>query len=415
MARRDDQIVAGIDLGTSKTSAIVAEATGDLEAPIKVLGIGLSRTTGVKRGQVRDIEAATQGVAQALGDAQRMAGVEVRKVVCGVATSNVLFKNSPGMVSVTGEEVSAGDVARVNEIARRVSLGRDHDLVHAIPQEYRVDQHGGISDPIGMAGLRLEADVLLVGGQRSALQNLRKAIERAQFKVSEFVLDPLAAAVAVLTDEERELGCALVDIGASCTSMIIIEDHKIRHVAAIPYAGSHVTSDLVHGLSVTQADAEQLKQRYGLAHEGLADPDETIDLPSTPGQGDRHARRELIAHIVHQRLEEIFDSLIRREIDGVGFAEGLTSGIVITGGTAHLPGIVDLAREVLALPARLGEPVRGITGLAESVQGPRFAVPVGLVWYAAQRMTGITSTGERPAMGPDRLFAPVKRWLQDFF
>jgi cell division protein FtsA len=409
---RERRIVAGLDLGSTRACAVVAEALGP-ERGAKILGVGVARPTGVRQGQVRDIEEATRAVAAAMRDAERMAGVEVRSVVCGVAAENVAVRHSSGMGSITGEEVTAADVARVNDIAQAVSFGHDDELLHALPQEYRVDQQGGITDPVGMTGLRLEAEVFLVGAQTAMLQNLRKAVERARYRVAEFVLEPLAAADAVLTDEERELGCALVDIGGGSTTVAVFHDRKVRHVGAVGFAGMHVTSDLVHGLGVTQADAERIKERHGVAYEPLVDPGESVDLPSTAAQGTRQAPRELVAHIIHQRLHEILDRLVREELEKCGYAERLTAGLVLTGGTAQLPGIVELARETLAVPVRLGEPSRGIAGLVDSVQAPRYAVPVGLV---------LRGVGEAAATAPlagalhaERLLDSVKRWLQEFF
>jgi cell division protein FtsA len=322
----------------------------------------------------------------------------------------VSARTSNGLASVTGEEITRADVERVDAVAKAVSLGRDHELLHHIPQEYKVDSQGGISDPVGMTGLRLEVEMYLVSVQGTAAQNLRKAVERAGYRVAEVVLEPLAAALAVLTEEEKELGCALVELGGASTNVAIFQDGKIRHLASLRYAASHVTSDIVQGLGVTQADAERLKERSGVAYMSLVDPDEVIELPSTPGQGPRQAKRELLAHIIHQRLDEIF-GLVAQEIEQQGYGGRLPAGAIMTGGGAQMPGVVELAREVFAAPARAGVPGRGVTGLVDSVQAPRYAVPVGLALYGArQRMGG--SASERSM---DRFFAPVKRWLQDFF
>ena len=406
-----DSLVVGLDRGRTKTCAVIAEAGGDTQLPgAKVLGVGVARSTGVKRGVVRDIEQTAQSIVQAMKDAERMAGVEVAGVYCGIAGEHVSARSSNGLASVTGEEITRADVERVDAVARAVSLGRDHELLHHIPQEYKVDSQGGISDPVGMTGLRLEVEMYLVSVQGTAAQNLRKSVGRAGYRVAELVLEPLAAALAVLTEEEKELGCALVELGGSSTNLAIFQDGKIRHLASLRYAGSHVTSDVVQGLGVTQADAQRLKERSGVAYMSLVDPDEMIELPSTPGQGPRQAKRELLAHIIHQRMDEIF-GLVLREIEHEGFGGRLPAGVVVTGGGAQMPGVVELAREVFAAPARAGLPGRGITGLVDSVQAPRYAVPVGLALYGARQRAG-GSQGEKSV---DRFFAPVKRWLQDFF
>jgi cell division protein FtsA len=302
-------------------------------------------------------------------------------------------------------------------VARAVSLGPDQELLHDIPQEYIVDQQRGISDPIGMTGMRLEVEAYLVTVQSTAAQNLRKAVQRAGYRVADLVLEPLAASYAVLTEDEKELGVALVEVGGGSTGVAIFHEGKIRHVASLKYAGAHVTNDLVQGLGVTQADAERLKERHGIAYAPLVDASEMINLPSTPGQGARQASRELLSHIIHQRLDEIF-MLVGREFERAGYGGGrLPAGVVLSGGTAHLPGLVELAREVFAVPVRAGAPELGISGLVDSVQAPRYAVPVGLVLYAARRLMQGTaahaaSTGDG---GVERVLGPLKRWLQDFF
>jgi len=412
------RLVAGLDLGSTKTCAVIAELAGDLpRAPIaKILGVGLAKNSGVRRGIVRDIDETTRSVAAALKDAERMAGARVPDVTCGIAGEHVAARNSTGVVAVSGEEITAQDVARVNEVARAVSLGRDHELLHDIPQEYKVDQQGGISDPVGMTGTRLEVDMYLVTAQSTAAQNLRKSVQRAAYRVADLVLEPLAASYAVLTDDEKELGVALVEVGGSSTGVAIFHEGKIRHLASLKYAGSHVTSDLVQGLGVTQSDAERLKERHGAAYTPIVDAGEMVTLPSTAGQGARTASRELVAHIIHQRVDEIFQ-LVGREFERAGYAGGrLPAGVVLSGGTAHLPGMVELAREVFATPVRAGQPEQGISGLIDSVQAPRYAVPVGLVLYAARKAAG---GGSAPGVlfggAPEKLFGPLKRWLQDFF
>lgn len=412
------RLVAGLDLGSTKTCAVIAELAGDLpRSPIaKILGVGLAKNTGVRRGMVRDIDETTRSVAAALKDAERMAGARVPDVTCGIAGEHVAARNSTGVVAVSGEEITAQDVARVNEVARAVSLGRDHELLHDIPQEYKVDQQGGISDPVGMTGTRLEVDMYLVTAQSTAAQNLRKSVQRAGYRVADLVLEPLAASYAVLTDDEKELGVALVEVGGSSTGVAIFHEGKIRHLASLKYAGSHVTSDLVQGLGVTQSDAERLKERHGAAYTPIVDAGEMVTLPSTAGQGARTASRELVAHIIHQRVDEIFQ-LVGREFERANYAGGrLPAGVVLSGGTAHLPGMVELAREVFATPVRAGQPEQGISGLIDSVQAPRYAVPVGLVLYAARKSAG---GGSAPGVlfggAPEKLLGPLKRWLQDFF
>src|SRR5438876_5273954 len=338
---------------------------------------------------VRDIDETSRSIVAAMRDAERMAGVKVNMVTCGIAGEHVSARTSPGVVAVSGDEVTAEDVARVNEVARAVSLGRDHELLHDIPQEYVVDQQRGISDPVGMTGTRLEVEMYLVTVQSTAAQNLRKSVERARYRPADLVLEPLAASYAVLTDDERELGVALVEVGGGSTGVAIFHEGKIRHLASIKFAGTHVTSDMMQGLGVTQADAE----RHGVAYQPLVDASEMINLPSTPSQGARQASRELLSHIIHQRVDEIFQ-LVQREFERAGYGGGrLPAGVVLTGGTAHLPGMVELAREAFAVPVRAGSPEQGISGLVDSVQAPRYAVPVGLVLYAARKVAQGAAVG----------------------
>jgi len=418
---RERRLVAGLDLGSTKTCAVVAEVVGDLpRAPVaKILGVGLAKNGGVRRGMVRDLEETTGSVVAALRDAQRMAGVKVTAVSCGVAGEHVAARPSSGVVAVNGEEISATDVARVNEVARAVSLGRDSELLHDIAQEYVVDQQGGISDPIGMTGTRLEVEMYLVTMQTTAAQNLRKSVERAGYRVADLVLEPLAASYAVLTDDERELGVALVEVGGASTGVAVFHEGKIRHLASIKYAGAQVTTDVVQVLGVTQTEAERLKERHGVAYTPLVDASEMISLPSTPGQGARQASRELLSNIIHERVHEIFN-LVEREFERAGYGGGrLPAGVVLTGGTAHLPGMVELAREAFALPVRAGAPEQFISGLVDSVQAPRYAVAVGLVLYAARKVAlGVgpgASVARVGSAGMDRWMGSLKRWLQDFF
>ncbi len=406
-----ERLVAGLDLGSTKTCAVIAEATGDARAPgVRILGLGVARTSGIRRGMVRDIEETMRGVSAAVRDAERMAGMDAPALCCGIAGEHVRTRTEAGLASVSGEEITRNDVQRVDEVAKAVSLGPDRELLHFIPQEYRVDGQGGISDPAGMTGLRLEVDMYLVSTQSTAVQNVRRAVERAGFRVEGLVLEPLSTSLAVLADEERELGCVLVELGGGSTNLAVFKDGKIRHFASLRFAGSHVTNDIVQGLSVTQADAERLKERFGVAYTPLVDPEETIELPATPGQGSRRTKRELLAHIIQERLDEIL-GLVQQNLDETGFTGRLPAGAVLTGGGAQLAGVTELAREVLAVPVRLGIPNRGVTGLVDSVAAPRYAVPVGLaMWAARQRLVG---GGENPSV--ERWLGPVRRWLQDFF
>jgi cell division protein FtsA len=410
------RLVAALDVGSTRVVALVGEATGAIRSPrVRVLGVGVERTAGIRRGVVRDIEETTRAIAKAMRDAQVMAGVEVGAVYCGVAGEHVAGRSSHGVVSVTGSEIRTSDVARVNDVASNISFGRDHELLHAIPQDYLIDQQEGITEPIGMTGSRLEAEVYLVTVLSSALQNLRKCVERAGYGIIEFVLEPLAASLAVLTPDERELGCAIVEMGGGSTNVAIFHTGKIRHTASSMFAGGHVTNDIVHGLQVTQQDAERLKERFGAAYEPMVPDTDQFQLPGTQGQGHRTAPRRLLAHIMHMRLQEVLE-LALDEVSRLGFRQRLPAGIILTGGGAQAPGIVELAREVFALPVRVGTPGEALTGLVDSVESPRMAVPVGLLLYGAKQVlaSGSYAAGRR-APAVEKVLGPVKRWLQDFF
>ncbi len=416
MSPAPERLVAAVDLGSTRVVGLIGEVLGESREPrLRLLGVSSERTAGVRRGVVRDIEETTRAIAKALKDAQRMAGVEVGTVYCGVAGEHIAARSSHGVVSVTGSEIRTTDVARVNDVASNISFGRDHELLHAIPQDYLIDQQEGITEPIGMTGQRLEAEVYLVTVLSSAIQNVRKCVEKAGYHVGEFVLEPLAASLAVLTPDERELGCAIVEMGGGSTNVSIFHSGKIRHTASSMFAGGHVTNDLVHGLQVTQQDAERLKERFGAAYEPLVPDSDVFQLPGTAGQGPRTGHRQVVAHIMHMRLQEVLE-LALDEISRAGCRERLPAGIILTGGGAQTPGIVELAREVFALPVRVGTPGEGLTGLVDSVETPRMAVPVGLLLYGAKQVTatgGFAAGRRSPAV--DKVLGPVKRWLQDFF
>jgi cell division protein FtsA len=416
-----EHVIAALDIGSAKTTAVIAEAIGDLhrQTSIKVLGVGQTRTTGLRRGIVSDIEETTRSIRKAMEDAERMAGVRIESVYAGIAGEHVRAMTSTGIVAVNGDEITRSDVNRANEVARAQPIPGDRELLHAIPQEYTVDKNQGIRDPIGMIGTRLETEMYLVTIGSSPAMNLRKSVERAGYRVKELVLEPIASALAVLSEDEKELGVALVEMGAGTTDIAIFHEGKIRHIATIAFGGSNVTSDIVHGIGVTQADAERLKERYGCAYEPMVGPDDIVELPSTVAQGERHVPREVLAHIIHQRIDEIF-SLVHTELQRAGFANRLSGGIVVTGGAAAMQGIAELATDVFGTAVRIGVPTENIGGLSDSVEAPRFATVAGLALYGANRVVigGASAAGRKRAISSpnvDRFAQRVKTWLQDFF
>ncbi|MEO8945318.1 MAG: cell division protein FtsA [Gemmatimonadaceae bacterium] len=414
-----ERVVAGLDIGSAKTTAIIAEAIGDRRPTIRILGVGQARTTGLRRGIVSDIEETTRSIQKAMQDAERMAGTRIEAIYAGIAGEHVHAMTSTGIVAVNGEEISRADVDRANDVARAQAIPQDRELLHAIPQEYTVDKNAGVRDPIGMIGTRLETEMYLVTIGSSPAMNLRKSVERAGYRVRDLVLEPLASALAVLTEDEKELGVALVELGAGTTDIAIFHEGKIRHLATLAYGGNIVTNDIVHGLGVTQADAERLKERYGSAYEPLVDPADVIQLPSTVAQGDRQIPRELLAHIIHQRMDEIFD-MVHREIHAAGYGSRLAGGIVLTGGGAGMEGITELAASVFGTGVRVGVPGEHVGGLSDSVEAPRFATAVGLALYGANLLvvSGGSASSKRNSFntpGVEKLAKRMKNWLEDFF
>jgi cell division protein FtsA len=402
-------VVAGLDIGSTKTCAVLLEvAREEGRAPVyRVLGVGQSRTGGVRRDVVTDLEETTASVRVAMKEAELMAGVRAERVFAGIAGNHIDANLSTGVVAVGGGEIGAGDVERVHEVARAIVVPSDREVLHVLPQEYRVDGQGEIRDPVGMAGTRLEAEVYIITCGTAAAANLRKAVSRAGYKVEAFVHEPLATARAVLTEDEREVGVALADLGAATTELAVFRDSKTRHLATIPWGGAAITNDLVKGLSVPFSEAERAKVQYGVASAQLVDPRESVDLPG-PGPGARReVARELIAHIIEQRLDEILE-LAAAEIERAGESEDLGAGIVLTGGGSELTGAVDLAHHVFGLPARVGSPGTDLGGLADAVRKPRFATGTGLALFGAE--TRLAGGGGMPgAVGK------VVTWLREFF
>lgn len=405
-------LFAGLDIGSTKTCAVIVEVAGEppRRPVIKVLGVGQAKTGGLRREVVTDLEETTESVRAAMKEAELMAGVSLDRVFVGVAGEHIHAKTSTGVVAVGREEIDGGDVKRVHEVARAVVVPADREVLHVLPQEYVVDHQAGIRDPIGMVGTRLEAEVYIITSSATATQNLRKAINRAGYRIEALVHEPLATSLAVLVEDEKDVGVALVDLGGSTTELAIFRDGKMRHLGTIPWGGVTVTNDLAKGLSITYAEAERAKERYGVASAQLVDPRETVEVPG-PGPGSQRAvARELIAHIIEQRLDEIL-GLVAREIEGAGESGKLGAGIVLTGGGASLAGTSEVAQHVFGMPVRIGTPGEELGGLVDSVRRPKFATATGLAMYGAHRGidSGISVGFGDGAMG--RLVA----WLKEFF
>lgn len=404
-------LVAGLDIGSTKTCAVIAEVVPEPKGGrgMKVLGVGQARTVGMRREVVTDIEGTTESVRAALKEAELMADVTIQRVFTGVAGEYIHARTSHGVVAVHGE-ISASDIKRVQEVARAVVVPADREVLHVLPQEYIVDHQRGIREPLGMAGTRLEAEVYIITSSITATQNLRKAVSRAGYRIERTIHEPLATARAALAEDEKDVGVALVDLGAATTELAIFRDGKVRHLASIPWGGGTVTNDLAKGLSITYAEAEKAKEKHGVAYAQFVDPRENIELPG-PGPGTRRqVARELIAHIIEQRLDEILN-LVAREIEHTGEHGKLGAGAVLTGGGAGLTGAVEVAQHAFGMPVRVGQPGEGLLGLADSVRRPQFATATGLALFAADTVSDGTF-GARLGEGmPGRVLA----WLKEFF
>lgn len=405
-------LIAGLDIGSDNTCAVIGEVSGDVRRPgLVIKGVGQAPTGGLRGDDVTHIDEITASVKAAIGEAELMAGVQVDRVYAGIGGSHVRAMNSMGVVAISEDEVTADDVERVHIVARAVALPPDRQMVHAIPQEYRVDHQRGIKDPMGMSGVRLESEVFLVTCQVTASANITKAVNRAGYRVQELVLEPLAGARAVLTEDEKEVGVAMVDIGHNTTDVAAYHEGKIQHVAIIPHAGATLTADLMRGLATPYREAQRAKERHAHAFAQMVDPRETIELPgAAPGQV-RAVACELIAHIVEQRLDEIF-GIVQAELQDHGVLDRMGAGIVLTGGTAAIPGVVELAQQIFAAPVRLGVPREGLSGLADTVRRPRFSVGTGLALWGADRFG---ETGRGASTRTSGIVTKLGTWLKEFF
>jgi cell division protein FtsA len=385
MRTEPKDIIVGLDVGTSKVVVAVAEFSPD--GPFQVIGLGQSASEGLRRGVVVNIEATVQSIRRALEEAELMAACRIGEVYTGIAGSHIRSVNSSGMVPIKDREVSATDVARVIETARAVNIPTDQQVLHVLTQEFIVDGQEDIREPIGMSGVRLEVKVHIVTGAVSAAQNIVKCVRRCGLEVQDLVLQPLASSTSVLTHDEKELGVALVDVGGGTTDIAIFTGGAIRHTAVIPIAGDQITNDIAMALRTPIPDAEQIKQRYGVAKEVLADPNDRIEIPGVGDRAPRLLSRQSLAAVIEPRVEELF-TLAHKVIRDSGYEEMLSSGIVLTGGTALLPGIGELAEDVFLKPARVGWPTyQG--PLADVIRNPRFATVTGLLLEAqSQRQRG---------------------------
>ncbi len=379
MSRRAEVLV-GLDIGTSKICVIVAEANED--GSLEIVGLGKHPSKGLNRGAVVNIDQTVESIRTAVEEAEFISGMPIRSALVGIAGGHIRSFNSNGIVAIKNKVVSQDDINRVIESARAVTMPTDHQIIHVLPQEYLVDDQEGITEPIGMAGVRLECKVHVVTGVIPAIQNVTRSAERAGLMVERLVLQPLASSMAALTDDERDLGVAIVDIGSGTADIAVISACSLRYSAIVPLGGNHITRDIAIGLRTPDYQAERIKMEYGFALASMLNHDEEIEVPSVGGRPPRFLSRQMLAEIIEPRMEEIL-VLIRREIQKSGMEDLLPAGVVLTGGASILGGTLDLAERVLELPVRQGMP-SGIGGLVDMVNGPMFSTGVGLIFYGMQ-------------------------------
>ena len=411
MSRKaEKEILVGLDIGTSKVTAVVGEVNE--EDQLEVIGIGTSPSRGLKKGVVVNIESTVQSVQRAVEEAELMAGCQIHSVFTGIAGSHIRSMNSHGIVGIKDREVSKGDVERVIDAARAVAIPADQRVLQVMPQEFVIDQQEGIREPIGMSGVRLEAKVHLVTGAVSVAHNIIKCVHRCGLEVDDIILEQLAASCAVLTEDEKELGICFVDIGGGTTDVAVFTDGAIKHTAVIPIAGTQVTNDIAVAMRTPTQHAEDIKIKYACALRQLANPDDVIEVPSAGDRGSRQLSRQTLAEIVEPRYEELL-SLVLDELDRSGFRNLVAAGVVLTGGSSRMEGVVDLAEEIFHMPVRLGT-AQNVTGLVDVVRNPIYATGVGLLLFGFQnqRLERGGTSGESVVAG---VFNRVRDWFQGSF
>jgi cell division protein FtsA len=406
----EKNLIVGLDIGTSKVVAIVGEVTPNNE--IEVIGIGSHPSRGLKKGVVVNIESTVQSIQRAVEEAELMAGCQIHSVYAGIAGSHIRSLNSHGIVAIRDKEVTTADVERVIDAARAVAIPADQRILHILPQEFIIDNQEGIREPIGMSGVRLEAKVHMVTGAVSAAQNIIKCVRRCGLEVDDIILEQLASSYSVLTDDEKELGVALIDIGGGTTDMAVFTEGAIRHTAVIPIAGDQVTNDIAVALRTPTQHAEEIKIKYACALTQLASPDETIEVPSVGDRPARRLARQTLAEVVEPRYEELF-TLVQAELRRSGFEDLCAAGIVITGGSAKMEGVVELAEEIFHMPVRLGLP-QYISGLVDVVRNPIYSTGVGLLLFGYQNRA-MREAEARMGGGFNSMMKKMKSWFQGNF
>ena len=400
-------LIVGLDIGTTKICCVVGEMS---QGDVNIIGIGTHPSIGLRKGVVVNIESTVDSIKKAVEEAELMAGCEISSVYTGIAGGHITGFNSRGIVAIKGPEIIEADVERVIDAARAVAIPMDREVIHVLPQEYIVDEQAGIQNPVGMAGVRLEAKIHIVTGAVTSAHNIVKCCNRSGLDVCDIVLESLASGEAVLTHEEKELGTALLDLGGGTTDLAIFSDKNIRHTFVLALGGNNLTNDIAIGLRAPHAEAEKIKTRYGTCLSSSVSADEMIEVPGMGGREARKLPRQILGEILEPRMEEIF-TLAKREVYRAGLENSFPSGLVLTGGTSMLEGTTEIAESVFNLQTRLGKP-QGITGLVDVVNNPMYATGVGLVLYGAKNQAE-KKFRIRDANIFNRIMTQMKRWFKD--
>ena len=408
MGKRSNVIV-GLDIGTTKTTAVVGEVT---ETGVSIIGVGTSLNKEIRKGTVVNIDSMVESIKTAVEEAEQMSGCRINSVYVGISGSHVKGQNSLSIVSIKGREVSESDVQRSIEAAKAIAIPVGREIMHILPQSFVIDGQEGIKDPIGMSGVRLEAKVHIVTGATSAIQDIVKSVNRVGLDIDDVVLEQLAAGEAVLSADEKDLGVVLIDIGGSNTSVTIFSEGSIKHTAILPVGGNYLTSDISTGLRTPLGDAEKIKLKYGCALTSMIPKDETINVPSLGGREDREVSRQILGRIIEPRMEEILN-LAYKEVVRFGFEDLLAAGVVLTGGTSLLYGITELAEQIFDMPARKGIPI-GIGGLSDIVNSPAHAIAVGLIIYGNNQLGG-DSIYRNTTNVFGKMIRTIKKMFSEFF
>jgi len=408
--KTDKNLIVGLDIGTSKVVAIVGEIT--TEGEIEIIGLGSHPSKGLKKGVVVNIESTVQSIQRAIEEAELMAGCQINSVYAGIAGSHIKSINSHGIVAIKDREVSDMDLDRVIDAARAVAIPADQRILHILPQEFIIDEQEGIREPIGMSGVRLEAKVHLVTGAVGAAQNIIKCVRRCGLEVDDIILEQLASSYSVLTEDEKELGVCLVDIGGGTTDIAVFSEGAIKHTAVIPIAGDQVTNDIAVALRTPTQYADEIKIKYACALRQLANADETIEVPSVGDRPPRKLSRQTLAEVVEPRYDELL-TLVQAELRKSGFEDIIAAGIVMTGGSSKMDGVVDLAEEIFHMPVRLGSP-QYVSGLSDVVSNPIHATGVGLLLFGEQHQSSGTQYFSTDG-GMKGIWGRMKNWFQGNF